>query len=116
MNNQRFELSTGIFVAPEYWSDKKQKVINRAEEGKILNVRLNKITSRVQDIYNQLESKRDPFSALDVKGKLLGISDEKGVVEILDIIIQGIEERVGNDYSEGTLKHYKTTRKRLTFF
>ncbi|MDD4190955.1 MAG: phage integrase SAM-like domain-containing protein [Mangrovibacterium sp.] len=44
------------------------------------------------------------------------MSDEKGVLEILDGIIKGIEARIGNDYSEGTLKHYKTTKARLIEF
>ena len=116
MNNQRFELSTGIFVVPESWNDDKQQVNGRTEEAKILNNRLAKINTRVQDVYNQLESKGETFSALKVKNKLLGISDEKGVLEILDGIIKGIEARVGNDYSEGTLKHYRTTYSRLAEF
>lgn len=116
MNNQRFELSTGIFVLPESWNDEKQQVYGRTEETKILNNRLDKICTRVQDVYNQLESKGESFSALKVKNKLLGVSDEKGVLKILDGIINGIKARVGNDYSEGTLKHYQTTRERLSEF
>ncbi|MGV8137402.1 MAG: site-specific integrase [Mangrovibacterium sp.] len=116
INSQRFELSTGIFVLPESWNDEKQQVNGRTEEAKILNNRLDKIIVRVQDIYNQLESKGAPVSAVRVKSKLLGVSDEKGILEILDHIIKGIEARVGNDYSEGTLKHYKTTRDRLFEF
>ncbi len=116
MNNQRFELSTGISIAADSWNDEKQQVNGRTEETKILNNRLDKISTRVQDVYNQLESKGEPFSALKVKNKLLGVSDEKGVLEILDDIINGIAARIGNDYSEGTLKHYKTTRERLAKF
>jgi len=116
MNNQRFELSTSIFICPESWDDERQQVAGRSEETKILNKRLNKISNRVQDVYSQLESKGEPFSTLNVKNKLQGVSDEKGVLEILNIIIKGIEARVGNDYSEGTLKHYKTTRQRLYKF
>lgn len=37
-------------------------------------------------------------------------------MEILEDIIKGIAAKVGNDYSEGTLKHYKTTRERLLEF
>lgn len=116
MNNQRFELSTGIFIISESWNDQKQLVIGRSEEAKILNNRLDKIRTRVQDIYNQTESKGEPFTALHVKNRLLGVSNERGVLEILDIIIKGIEARIGSDYSEGTLKHYKTTRERLFEF
>lgn len=116
MNYQRFELSTGIFTYPELWDNDRQQVAGRSEESKILNNRLNQISNRVQDVYSQLESKGEPFSTLNVKDKLLGLSNEKGVLEILDIIINGIESRVGNDYSEGTLKHYKTTSERLIEF
>ncbi len=115
-NSQRFELSTGIFICPESWDDVRQKVVGRSEEVKILNNRLNKIGNRVQDVYSQLESKGEPFSTLNVKDRLLGVNDEKGVLEILDIVIKGIDARVGNDYSEGTLQHYKTTRERLLEF
>ena len=116
MNNQRFELSTSIFICPESWDNDRQQVAGRSEETKILNNRLNKISSKIQDVYSQLASKGEPFSILNVKDKLLGISNEKGVLEVLDIIVEGIEARVGNDYSEGTLKHYKTTRERLIKF
>lgn len=115
MNNQRFELSSSIFICPESWDDDRQQIVGRSE-AKILNNRLNKIGSRVQEVYSQLESKGEPFSTLKVKDKLAGISDEKGVLEIMDIIVKGIDARVGNDYSEGTLKHYKTTRQRLLEF
>ena len=116
MNNQRFELSTGIFVLPESWEDDRQQIAGRTEETKILNNRLVKIRTRIQDVYNQSESKGEHFTAMHVKNKLLGVSNEKGILEILDGIIKGVEARVGNDYSEGTLKHYKTTRDRLAEF
>jgi len=116
VHGQRFELSTGIFIFPEIWNEDKQQVKGRTEEVKILNNRLDKTASRVQDIYNQLESKGMPFSAMQVKNKLLGVNGEKGVLEVLNVIINGIEGRIGNDYSEGTLKHYKTTYSRLSEF
>lgn len=116
MHGQRFELSTGIFIDPVIWNEEKQQVKGRTEDVKILNNRLDKTASRVQDIYNQLESKGELFSAMQVKNKLRGVSGEKGVLEILDTIIDGIEGRIGNDYSEGTLKHYKTTYSRLFEF
>ena len=116
MNNQRFELSTGIFIYPDSWDDERQQVVGRSEESRMLNNRLNRITNRVQAVYYQLESKGEPFSTLSVKNKLQGVSDEKGLLEILDGIITGIDARVGNDYSVGTLKHYKTTRERLIVF
>ncbi len=116
MNNKRFELSTGIFVLPENWEDDRQRLSGKTEESKVLNNRLNKIRTRIQDVYNRMESKDEQFTALHLKQKLLGITDERGVLEVMDGIIEGITARVGNDYSEGTLKHYKTSRMRLAKF
>jgi site-specific recombinase XerD len=116
MNNQRFECSAGIFIHPDLWNANKQQISGKSEEIKILNNRLAKFNARIQDIYNQLESNGDTFSVIEVKNKLFGVSDEKGVLEILDHLIKGIELRVGNDYSGGTLKHYKTTRERIKEF
>lgn len=93
MNNQRFELSTSIFIWPGSWDDEKQQLSGRSEESKILNNRINRINTRIQDVYMQMGLKGEPFSALNVKNKLQGVSDEKGVLEILDIIIKGIEAR-----------------------
>ncbi len=47
MNNQRFELSTGVFVVPESWNDSRQLLTGKTEEAKILNNRLGKIRTRV---------------------------------------------------------------------
>jgi len=113
MNNQRFELSSSVYICPELWDDERQQIVGRSEDAKILNNRLNKISNSVQDVFSQSESKGKPISTLNVKDKMLKVSDEKGVLEILDIIIKGIEGWLGNDYSGWTLKHYKTTRERL---
>jgi guanylate kinase len=45
MNNQRFELSSSIFICPESWDDVRQHVVGRSEEAKIMNNRLNKMAT-----------------------------------------------------------------------
>ncbi len=109
MKNQRFELSTGIFVVPESWNDSRQLITGKTEEAKILNNRLDKVNARVQDIYNQLESKGEPFSALHVKNKLLGVSHEKGVLflhSIAYVLLHTMQKQVfkGAEYANATFK------------
>ena len=103
MHGQRFELSTGIFIDPVIWNEEKQQVKGRSEDVKILNSRLDKTASRVQDIYNRLESKGERFSVIQVKNKLRGVSGEKGVLEILDGIINGIVNIPVNSGSSSNL-------------
>lgn len=116
MCGQRFEISTGLFVEPEYWIESTQQLKGRTEEGKIIRNRLDKITSRIQDIYNQLDSLGDPFDVFTIRNKFLGLSNGQGFLEVFDTIIQDIVATLGNDYSPLTLKQYRTTRKRLEEF
>lgn len=51
-NGQRFEFSTNFCILSEMWNDSTQQVIGWTEDVKILNNRLDKIRSKIQDIYN----------------------------------------------------------------
>ena len=116
LNGQRFEFATEFFIFSEMWNDSAQQITGRTEDVKILNNRLGKIVSKIQDIYNQLESLGEPFGATSIKNKFLGLSNERGLLEVFDIVVQNIENKLGKDFSYGTLKHYKTSRRRLEEF
>ena len=116
MNGNRFELSTGIFLSNNSWDNLKQQVAGRSEESRIFNNRLEKISSNIHDHYNQLESKGGPFTILDLKTKLLGVNKDKGLLEVFEMVMQNVKARLGNQYANGTYKHYKTSYKRLTEF
>lgn len=116
LNGQRFEISTGFFIDPETWIESTQMVKGRTEEVKTINNRLDKIRTKVQDVYNQLESMGQPFDISSIKNKLLGHSNGKGLIEIFDVVVKSIEAKLSQDYSFGTLMQYKTTRKRLGEF
>jgi len=87
------------------WNDSSQQVIGRTEDVKILNNRLDKIVSKIQDIYNQLESVGEPFDVISIKNKFIGRSNERGLLEVFDIVVQKVENKLGKDFSYGTLKH-----------
>ncbi|MCG6190830.1 site-specific integrase [Maribellus maritimus] len=115
-NGERFELSTGIFLPTESWDENLQRIKGKSVETKFLNNRIEKIRVKIQDIYNQLDSKGSPFGALNIKNKLLGFKEEKGLAEVYQMVIDGVEARLGKDFSYGTLKHYRTTIKRIKEF
>jgi len=116
LQGQRFEVATGFMVHFDNWNESKQLIKGRTEEVKIINNRLDKIRTRIQDIYNQLESIGEPFDVLTIKERFLGNRKEKGLLEVFDSVVSSIEARLDKDYSLGTLKHYKTTKKRLVEF
>ena len=116
LSGQRFEVATGFTVHPDTWDESKQLVKGRTEEVKIVNNRLDKIKTKIQDIFNQLESIGEPFDVLTIKERFLGNRKEKGLLEVFDSVLKNIEARLDKDYSLGTLKHYRTSQKRLIEF
>ena len=116
LNGQRFEVSSGIFIVNDSWSDTLQLIKGKTEEIKALNIRLEKIKTKIQDIHNQLESSGEPFDIMSIKDKFLGRSINKGLMEVFDEVIGNIEARLHKGYEYATLKQYRTTRNRIKEF
>lgn len=116
MNNQRFELSTGLFIVPNLWDNVTQQIKGRTEDSTTLNKRLDKLTTKIQDAFNVLASTKDDFTVLELRDKVLGRRKIVGLMEVFNYTVKDVEAKVGIDYSEGTYSHYKTTRDRLGEF
>ncbi|WP_159517988.1 site-specific integrase [Sunxiuqinia indica] len=116
MDGQRFELSTGLFIIPDFWDDKVQQIKGKNEESKTLNKRLDKLATKIQDAFNVLDSTMDEFTIIDLKDKVLGRRKSTGLMDIFNYTVRDVESKVGVDYSKGTYSHYKTTRDRLGEF
>ncbi len=116
MNGQRFEISTGFFLDSDDWIETAQQAKGKSEDVKVINNRLDKIRTKIQDIYNQLESLGEPFDVELIRNRFLGKSSNKGLLEVFDDVLSNIEARIGKDYAFATLKQYRTTKNRLKEF
>lgn len=116
MLGKRIELSTGINTEEHIWNRENQRLNGKSSEIKIKNNRLEKTYSNILDIYNQLEASKQDFDVYDIKNRICGISEEHTILEIFDIYISTIKSQIGAGYSDGTLKHYKTSKNRLIDF
>lgn len=116
MNGSRIEISTSVYVSPNEWDRNREAILGKDESVKILNNRLNKFTSKLYDIYNQLEATGEEFDIYTFKEKIVGKRSQYYFLDIFDKIVSSIEKKINRGYSIGTLKHYKTTQKRLTDF
>jgi len=94
MNGQRFEVATGFTAHHDAWNESKQLIKGRTEDVKIINNRLEKIRTKIQDIYNQLESIGEQFDVLTIKERFLGNRKEKGLLEVFDSVVANIEARL----------------------
>jgi len=113
---RRIELSTGLFVHEDAWNPVIQQVEGKAAEIKTINNRLRKIYSNILDAYYRLEASNEDFEIHQLKYELTGISDTHTLFEIFDYYINIISSQIGNGFSAGTLKHYKTSKNRLQEF
>ena len=116
MNGRRIELSTSIYVAEEEWDNLRQEIIGNSEKIRIMNNRLSKFISNINDVFNQLEAGREEFDVYSIKERLTGTKSQDYFIELFEKIITSIEKKLGRGYSIGTLKHYRTTLKKLKEF
>ncbi|WP_423130308.1 Arm DNA-binding domain-containing protein [Gaoshiqia sp. Z1-71] len=116
LEGRRAEISTGIFVDPEQWDNHRQLISGKGEPVTILNNRLSKFVSKVNDFYNQLVAIGEDFDITDLKERITGPKNQKQVRDMFDLTIQSVEGKLGHGYTYSTLKHYRTCRKRLDEF
>lgn len=116
MDGRRIELSTAIFVDSQDWDKSRQEIYGNSPEVKIINNRLLKFVSGIYDIYNQLQASGNEFDVFSIKEKITGLSSKDFFIELFENTIVSIEKKLGKGYSQGTLKHYRTTLKRLKDF
>ena len=114
MKGQRFEISTGFFLDSEMWVESTQQIKGKSEEAKIIKNRLDKVTSKIQDIYNQLESMgqylSDDFIAADEQGKVYAvpaaISVKEGSVKTLEEFYPELKSLLPEEAFTGKLVRY----------
>lgn len=116
LHGQRFEVATGFSLLPENWNETAQLIKGRTEDVRIINNLLGKIRTKILDVFNRLESLGEPFDILSIRDKFLGREKGKGLIEMFESVIKEVEAKVGKEYSNGTLKHYQTSKKRVQEF
>lgn len=116
MDGRRIELSTSVYVLEEQWDISRQQIIGNSENIRILNNRLSKFISEINDTYNQLGAAHEDFDIYSLKGKISGTKSRDYFIEHFEMNISSIKKKLGKGYSESTLKHYQTTLSRLKQF
>lgn len=116
MDGKRIEISTGIFALESEWDLKGQVLTGRSEKVRVVNNKLDKIVTKIYDAYNQLESTGGDFDIFHLKQKLTGAKPQNGFIEIFEKVVSSLESKLNKGYTWGTIKHYKTTSRRLKEF
>lgn len=87
------------------------------EDARTLNVYLEKVREGIRKIENDFLKNGRLLTALSIRNRFLGKDEvKKSVLEVFDKHNLDMEALVGIDYSTGTLKRFKTTRKHISSF
>lgn len=111
------QFSCKISCTPELWNPRESRLNGKSRDAVATNAKLDKLLLSVNEAYNTLLERKQPFKAEDVKNLFQGSVDMQMTLhKLFDRHIEEVKSRVGIDVSHRTLPNYLYTRKRLAEF
>lgn len=117
IDGARTEISTQRQCDPTKWSSDSGRIIGKNEETRIFNKYLETIEYRIYEIHKEFIASGVEITGEMIKSKYFGKSDKpRMLMEIYEQHNKQFAELVGKQFSEGTLKRFKTCAKSLYDF
>lgn len=111
------EVSTGRECEPHRWCSKSNRESGNKESTKLLNSYLDELDKQVEEAHTWLIKERKEITSTSLKNKFLGREEKKPMLmELFTLHNKQMEELIGNEYEDNTLKGYKTTFRHLTSY
>jgi len=114
----RKTFSTGLFINPDCWNNKKQKVLRNAEQSEFITNQLSLIKTNLNQAFLLLQVQQKNFDVEDIykifKGENL-IEDTK-VVEYYNSFLKKLEKLIGNELDQATFDKYSKVCDHITGF
>lgn len=111
------EISAGRSCEPARWCSKSNRETGTRESARLLNAYLDELEKKLEEAHVQLIKERKEVTAISLKNKFLGKEEQKPMLlDIFNIHNRQMEELLGNEYEENTLKGYRTTISHLKGF
>lgn len=113
----RTEISTQRNCEADKWNSTLSRVNGKTEEVKSVNSYLEALQFRIYEIHKDLTANAQEITGESIKTQFLGITEKpRLLVEIYEHHNQQFAELVGKEFSEGTLKKYKTCKTSIIDF
>lgn len=115
---QRKPFATGIFVSPEYWNSKKQKLLPSTEENDLINAKLSLISRKLNQAFLFLQVQEIEFNVRDIYNQYAGVKLDKDrtILEVFELHIQKQKKLVGIETTETSIAKFHQTQKHLKTF
>ncbi len=113
----RTEISTQRNCEADKWNSTTSRVNGKTEDVKSVNSYLEALQFRIYEIHKDLTANAQEITGESIKIQFLGITEKpRMLVEIYEHHNQQFAELVGKEFSEGTLKKYKTCKASIIDF
>ncbi|MDH6357064.1 site-specific integrase [Parabacteroides sp. PF5-9] len=111
------QFSSKLSCTPSLWNPRASRLDGKSHEAVATNAKLDKLLLAVNEAYDTLIERKQPFDAEAVKNLFQGgMATQMTLMRLFDRHIEEVKARVGIDVSHRTLPNYLYTRKRLTEF
>lgn len=111
------QFSCKLSCTPDLWNPRESRLNGKSREAVASNAKLDKLLLAVNEAYDTLIERKQPFDAKAVKNQFQGsMETQMTLMRLFDRHIEEVKARVGIDYSHRTLPNYLYTRKRLAEF
>jgi integrase len=111
------QFSCKLSSTPSLWNPRESRLNGKSREAVATNAKLDKLLLSVNDAYDTLIERKQPFDAEAVKNLFQGgMASQMTLLKLFDRHIKEVKARVGIDVSHRTIPNYLYTRKRLGEF
>lgn len=117
LNSERTSLgASGVFVSPELWDSKSNKIKGRTSEALQANLQLENIRAHLSAMYKKMEFD-ESLSVELIKSKYLGKQSEMdSIIDLFDAYIANQNKLVGISISTTTVKKYDVCKRHFKKF
>lgn len=111
------QFSCKISCTPALWNPRESRLNGKSREAVVTNAKLDKLLLSINEAYNVLLERKQPFAAEAVKDMFQGsVETQMTLLKRLNLFTDDLKSRVGIDVAKGTIPNYHYTHKSLTEF
>jgi len=116
--NVRKVFSPGLFINPDNWDSKAQKVKPPNEENNLINTRISLIKQEINQAFLFLQVNNPDFDVEDLYSQYKGkpLQKEYGVIEVYNLYLERIKKLIGIEIQMVTYKKYEESLSHLKSF
>ena len=117
VGNSMAQFSTKLFCKESLWNGRESRLNGKSKIAVETNAKLTKLLLSINEAYDNLKKRNNPFVANDVKNLVQGgVSSQMMLLQRLEMLYQSELQRVGVDRKPTTPPNYMYTKRSLQLF